>query len=147
VSEEARLELGPIRYSTSKLANVLQARGLQVALRDAGRDVDVFAVDPGLMVDTRLAREMPWPMRVFLKSVGYVITPFVDNMRLSTTTAACIETLLFDDGWSGRGFTYLDGLEVRDPSADARRDDLRDELWSESLRLLGINDQELVWCA
>jgi NAD(P)-dependent dehydrogenase (short-subunit alcohol dehydrogenase family) len=147
VSEKTRLELGPIRYSTSKLANVLQARGLQVVLRDAGRDVDVFAVDPGLMVDTRLARQMPWPMRIFLKSVGYMITPFVDNMRLSTTTAACIETLLLDDDWSGRGFTYLDGLEARDPSLDARRDDLRDELWSESLRLLGINDQELVWCA
>jgi hypothetical protein len=53
-------------------------------------------------------------MRIFLKSVGYAITPFVDNMRLSRTTAACIETLLFDDAWSGRGFSYLDGLEVRD---------------------------------
>ena len=145
VSDERRLELGAIRYSTSKLANVLQARGLQLALREAGRDVDVFAVDPGLMVDTRLTREMPGRTRAFLKSVGYIITPFVDNMRLSKTTAAYIERLLLGDEWSGRGFAYLDGLDAREPSPDARRDDLRDELWSESLRLLGINDTQLVW--
>jgi hypothetical protein len=90
---------------------------------------------------------MPWRTRLFLKSVGYVMTPFVDNMRLSATTAAYMERLLSDDDWSGRGFAYLDGLEVRNPSPDAQRDDLRDELWSESLRLLGIDDQELSWCA
>src|SRR5690606_19077332 len=45
------------RYSTSKLGNVLQARGLQARLRAQGRQIDVFAIDPGLMVDTDLGRE------------------------------------------------------------------------------------------
>ena len=47
------------RYSNSKLANVLQAQSLQQRLRAEGRTIDVFALDPGLMVDTDLARNYP----------------------------------------------------------------------------------------
>lgn len=47
-----------LRYSTSKLGNVLQARGLRARLRQQGRDIDVFAVDPGLMVDTDLGQSL-----------------------------------------------------------------------------------------
>ncbi|MEN0066925.1 MAG: SDR family NAD(P)-dependent oxidoreductase, partial [Myxococcota bacterium] len=70
--EAERLAVGPLRYSTSKLGNVLQARGLQARLRQAGRAVDVFAVDPGLMIDTGLAREVRAVLRFILRPIGYL---------------------------------------------------------------------------
>lgn len=145
--EAERLAEGRLRYSTSKLGNVLQARGLQRRLRHARRAVDVFAVDPGLMVDTDLAREVPGPLRLILRSIGYVATPFVANMRLSTTTARYLESLLLDEGWAGQGFAYLDGNHVQPPSPDAQRDDLMEELWRESLPLIGLRPSDLRWAA
>ncbi len=133
---ERRLAPGQIRYSTSKLANVLQARALQLHLRQAGRDVDVFAIDPGLMVDTELARELPALLRPVLRGIGYALTPFVGNMRLSTTTARCLVSLLRDPRWSGQGFRYLDGLHAKDPSEDALRDDWMHELRATTAQLL-----------
>ncbi|GAB4085971.1 protochlorophyllide reductase [Myceligenerans cantabricum] len=140
---DRRIEAGVVRYSTSKLANVLQARGLQAHLRDAGRDVDVFAVDPGLMVDTSLARELPRWLRPALRALGYALTPFVANMRLSTTSARNIAALLLDESWHGRGFQYLDGLHPKDPSPDAMRDELVTELWTQSAELVGITGPRL----
>ncbi|WP_370305537.1 SDR family NAD(P)-dependent oxidoreductase [Sinimarinibacterium flocculans] len=133
---------GRQRYSTSKLANVLQARGMQKRLRRAGKDIDVFALDPGLMVDTELARELPLPLRAAFRLVGRVMTPFVDNMRLSTTTARHVVSLLAAREWRGRGFSYVDGDQVMSPSADALRDDLMEELWSGCAKLIALRSDE-----
>ncbi|PRQ07943.1 SDR family NAD(P)-dependent oxidoreductase [Enhygromyxa salina] len=127
---------GRQRYSNSKLANVLQARALQRQLRESGGDVDVFAIDPGLMVDTDLAREIPAILRPILRVIGRLLTPFVDNMRLSPVAAGHVADLISDPKWSGTGFAYFDGDHRRPPSPDALRDDLRDELWRESVQLL-----------
>lgn len=135
--EDCVLEVGPERYSTSKLGNVLQARGLQNLLRDRGQDVDVFAVDPGLMVDTDLSRGMPRVGRFFMRVIGRLLTPFIGNMRHSTTTAKYIAALVGDEQWHGKGFQYFDGLTPKDPSPDALRDDLVDEFWRGSAELLG----------
>jgi NAD(P)-dependent dehydrogenase (short-subunit alcohol dehydrogenase family) len=135
---DARLAAGPIRYATSKLGNVLQARGLQAELQRAGRSVDVFAIDPGLMVDTDLARELPAFPRAVFRGIGRLFTPFIDNMRLSTVSAEHIASLVEDPRWEGRGFAYLDGDRVKSPSPDAQRDDLMAELWEQSALLLGL---------
>lgn len=139
----ASLPPGPLRYSTSKLGNILQARGLQARLRAAGRDIDVFALDPGLMVDTELAREAPGPLRAVFTGIGRLVTPLVDNMRLSDTSAGHIESLLTDPAWRGRGFAYVDGDQARPPSLDAQRDDLVDELWDAALPLIGLTPDTL----
>ena len=127
-----------LRYSTSKLGNVLQAQGVQNWLRDQGRDVDVFAIDPGLMIDTRLGRDIPALKRALLKATGLLATPFIDNMRLSSVSARHITSQMLDAGWSGKGFAYLDGDEIRPPSPDAQRDDLVQELWDSSAPLIGL---------
>jgi protochlorophyllide reductase len=137
--EGARLAAGPLRYSTSKLGNVLQARGMQAQLESAGRLVDVFAIDPGLMVDTDLARELPAFARHVFRGIGRLLTPFVDNMRLSSVSAEHIASLIEDPRWQGRGFAYLDGDRVKPPSPDAQRIDLMVELWQESAELLGLD--------
>ncbi len=132
-------EDGRLRYSTSKLGNILQARGIQRWLREQGRDVDVFAIDPGLMVDTQLARDYTLLQRVVLKVIGRLATPFVANMRTSAESAGHIASLLLDDDWSGRGFAYLDGDQVRPPSSDAQSDELMQELWDACPQLLAVD--------
>lgn len=130
------------RYSTSKLGNVLQARGLQARLRAQGRQIDVFAIDPGLMVDTDLGREFPAPLRIALRGVGRIAMPFVDNMRLSPVSAGHIASLIEDPRWQGQGFAYLDGNHVKPPSDDALDDALVDRFWSESASLLQMTPEQ-----
>lgn len=130
------LEEGQLRYSTSKLGNVLQARGLQKQLRDREQDVDVFAVDPGLMIDTNFMGG-PSVRRTLIRGIGTLLTPFIGNMRLSTTTAEYIASLVGDETWHGKGFQYFDGLAPKAPSPDALRDDLVEDLWRGSAELLG----------
>lgn len=130
------LNSGRQRYANSKLCNILQARSLQCRFTDAGQQVDVFALDPGLMVDTDLAREAPAPVRVIFRAVGRLATPFVSNMRLSTTTAEVVVSLFEDTDWNGKGFAYLDGPDVATPSPDAQRDDLAEELWADATALI-----------
>jgi protochlorophyllide reductase len=132
------------RYSTSKLGNVLQARGLQARLRQQGRDIDVFAIDPGLMIDTRLAREIPAAARVVLRAIGRLVMPFVDNMRLSPVAAGHITSLVEDPQWHGEGFAYLDGDHVKPPSDDALDDALVDGFWRESAALIRLTPEQTV---
>jgi len=137
--EEAQFKDGRLRYSTSKLGNILQARGLQKRLRTLGKNVDVFALDPGLMVDTDLARELPIVMRIIARAIGRIATPFVDNMRLSRDTALCLKSVFEDALWSGKGFAYLDGTNITSPSDDALNNQYVDEFWIDSAKLLGMS--------
>lgn len=127
---------GRLRYSTSKLGNVLQARAFQEYVSEQNKEADVFAVDPGLMVDTELARELPGPLKLIFRGVGRILTPFVDNMRLSEVSARDILSLLTDPKWSGKGFAYLDGNRIKPPSPDARKDELKNEYWQAAEQLM-----------
>ncbi|MEN0068371.1 MAG: hypothetical protein AAGA48_39995, partial [Myxococcota bacterium] len=71
----------------------------------------------------------------------------VENMRFSWTTARMLTDVLLGEAWAGRGFAYLDGAHERPPSPDAQRDDLVEELWHESLPLVGLAPGDLRWAA
>ena len=138
---DERIDDTRLRYSNSKLANVLQARELQRRLALTGREVDVFAIDPGLMVDTEFARSYPVTVRIPLRIIGTIATPFVDNMRFSATSARHVARLVTDSKLSGTGFQYFDGDEARLPSPDAQRDDYARELWEDADRLVGVMEE------
>ncbi len=144
---DMRIEDTRLRYSNSKLANVLQARELQRRFTLAGRGVDVFAIDPGLMVDTDFARSYPVGVRVPLRILGTIASPFVDNIRLSSTSTGHVARLVTDEKLFGSGFQYFDGEEARPPSPDAQRDDYAKELWKDANRLVGLVGDEDVLAA
>lgn len=141
---DKRVEDTRLRYSNSKLANVLQARELQRRFARAGKKVDIFAIDPGLMVDTDLDRSYPARVRIPLRILGTVATPFVDNMRFSATTARHIVRLVTDSKLSGTGFQYFDGDRAQSPSPDAQRDDYAKELWEGANKLVRLTAVENV---
>jgi hypothetical protein len=73
-----------------------------------------------------------------MKTIGRLVTPFIGNMRLSTTTAKYIASLVADEQWHGKGFQYFDGLHPKAPSPDAMRDELVEDLWQGAAELLGL---------
>ena len=140
--EEFRIPPGNQRYSTSKLGNVLQARALQCRLDAMGFRADVFAVDPGLMPDTDLAREIPRPLRWIFRGVMAVVLPFVPGMRYSTTSGEHFRSLATDGKWDGRGFAYLDGNHVVPASQDGMNDAYANALWRDASELVGLPERE-----
>lgn len=141
---DKKIEDTRLRYSNSKLANVLQARELQRRFTLADSSVDVFAIDPGLMTDTDFARSYPARVRIPLRVIGTIVTPFVDNMRSSATTSRHIARLVTDEKLSGAGFQYFDGERAQPPSPDAQRDDYAGELWEDANRLIELTANENV---
>ncbi len=135
---------GPGRYSTSKLANVYQARELQRRLDAVGLDPEVFALDPGLMVDTDLARDAPALARFLLRLVGRAVTPFVDNMRLSADTASMVRELLDSHRFVDVGFEYIDDGHPEPLASLALDDDNAAELWETASRLVEASPKESV---
>lgn len=133
---------GAGRYSTSKLANVYQAQQLQCRLDDLGLEPEVFALDPGLMVDTDLAREAPTPARFLLRTIGRAITPLVANMRLSTTTAGFVSDLLESRTWTEKGFAYVDGNAVEPLGELALSTENAEELWATATEMVGVTSND-----
>ncbi len=129
---ESGLSNGFLRYSTSKLFNIFQARILQ----ERHSHIDVFALNPGFMADTNLVHEVPALFRPLLKALGQMVTPFVKNMRLSTTTARDVCSLFEDFKWKNEGFAYIDGGKIDSPSSTALRDDLAIRLWESASEIV-----------
>ncbi|MDG2210982.1 MAG: SDR family NAD(P)-dependent oxidoreductase [Acidimicrobiales bacterium] len=129
---ESGLSNGFLRYSTSKLLNIFQARILQ----EQHSHVDVFALNPGFMADTNLVHEVPSLFRPLLKTLGQMVTPFVKNMRLSSTTAGDACSLFEGSKWKNKGFAYIDGGKIKSPSSTALRDDLPAELWKSASEMV-----------
>jgi len=126
-------------YTTSKLANVLQGRAFQAHLRATGRDVDVFAVDPGAMPATNLMRNASPARRLMARTVGSVLTHFVDGLRRPETSALHVFDLVTAPSLHGTGFEYFDGDKPHPLSDDGNNDAYRDALWRDANRLVGVD--------
>ena len=129
---ESGLPNGFLRYSISKLLNIFQARILQ----ERHSHIDVFALNPGFMADTNLVHEVPVLFRPLLKTLGQMVTPFVKNMRLSSTTAEDVCSLFEGSKWKNKGFAYIDRGKIKSPSSTALRDDLSAELWESASEIV-----------
>lgn len=138
--EDKRLNNLQQAYSTSKLGNVLQARAYRQAFLALGRDVDVFAIDPGLMPETHLAREAPALARWIFQRVGRLAIPFVEGMRRVQTSADHLAKLALGEAHAGAGFLYLDGLEPYPASEDGLNDTYRNALYTDANRLVGLSE-------
>ena len=58
----------------------------------------------------------------------------------TTTSARYIADLIENTDWKDRGFLYFDGNQIKEPSEEALRDDLADNLWKDSAALLDLGD-------
>ena len=116
-------------YRRSKLANVLFTRAL--ARRLEGRGVTVNAVHPGAVATPiwdsgpKWIRPMIWLLRKLV-----LITP--------EEGAARVVHLAADDDVEGKSGLYFNELTPKAPSKLALDDDLAEQLWAESARLVKL---------
>jgi retinol dehydrogenase-12 len=134
----ARLDFGDLMnarvgflraYERSKLANLLFMRALAARLR--GSAVTVNALHPGL-VRSELFRGFRGPLKLLFATV---LRPFMRSPRQGARTSIYLATSPELEGESG-GY-YRDCRRV-EPSAAARCDEAAARLWSESVRLTGL---------
>lgn len=131
--EGERLSSQPLRYTTSKLCNVLFAYELARQIDD--ERIGVFAIDPGLMPDTNLAREFPAAVRAIFRSVISFFGRFTPDIRPSTQSAQDMKRLLMDEALTGRTALYFDGAHERPSAPDSYDLDKARDLWETSVEL------------
>jgi NAD(P)-dependent dehydrogenase (short-subunit alcohol dehydrogenase family) len=125
------------RYATSKLCNLLTVAA--IARRVPAARFAAFALDPGLMPGTGLARRYPVVLRVLWHTVMRVagaVMPGASTPRRSGAALAWLMTAPELAGTTGRYFDYR--RRERRGWFGADRTDWADELYETSLALCGI---------
>jgi NAD(P)-dependent dehydrogenase (short-subunit alcohol dehydrogenase family) len=115
-------------YGTSKLANILFTRAL--ARRLGGTGVVANCLHPGV-IRTGLARGAPLPIRVGWR----VASVFFGSPRKGAETIVYLASS--PDGADESG-GYFANSRLATPSVQAQDDELGEELWAASARLVGL---------
>jgi retinol dehydrogenase 12 len=115
-------------YGTSKLANILFTRAL--ARRLEGTGVVANCLHPGV-IRTGLARGAPLPIRAGWR----VASVFFGSPRKGASTLVYLATSPEAAGISGG---YFSDSRLATPSVQAQDDELGEELWEASARLVGV---------
>jgi NAD(P)-dependent dehydrogenase (short-subunit alcohol dehydrogenase family) len=137
---------GKTRYTTSKLVNVLWMYALQRHIQAAGKQWQVAAFNPALMVGTGLAREYP-PVQRFVwlyilpRALWLAKLLFSSNARTPQQSgrdlaAAAIKT----PNVAGQ---YIDGDHAGSSSVDSHNEVKQEDLYSWTLKELAKNESEL----
>jgi len=128
-------------YSTSKLANMLTVRSLAALPEVAARHLTVLAYNPGLTPGTGLVRNQPWAVRALVWPLLPLLKPFVGFMNSLADAGGALAGLATTvTPPPGRVYASLRKglLTWPDPSGLARDDKVRDALWADSARLVGL---------
>ena len=135
-------QLARDRYATSKLCNLLTMAA--IARRVPASRVAAFAIDPGLMPGTGLARHRPAVIRLLWHTVMRVAALAIPRTSTARRSGAALAWLLTSpalDGTTGRYFDFrrreLTGWFGVD------RTDWAEELYASSLTLVGIERDPL----
>lgn len=136
-----------LRYTTSKLCNVLCAHELARRVVDRGLStaeapVDVFSIDPGLMPGTGLMREAPRVVQAIGARLISALLPFVDGIRESEQSGRDVARLVTDPSLEGRSGAYFDGAREAHASPVAYDRAKATDLWETSAELVGLGQDE-----
>ncbi|MFS1523836.1 SDR family NAD(P)-dependent oxidoreductase [Microbulbifer sp. 2304DJ12-6] len=137
-------------YAASKLCNLLTARAL--TLQDTVREkkCKIIAYNPGLTVGTSLARHSArWQQLLMNSAILHFFlrlgSTFIPMMYPGSPERAgqALAELALGDATPPTGRVYASlvrgELTYPDPSAQASNDNLRDSLWQESAKMVGLS--------
>jgi NAD(P)-dependent dehydrogenase (short-subunit alcohol dehydrogenase family) len=122
---------GRDRYAASKLCNLLAMD----AIARRTTQLEVHALDPGLMPGTGLARERSWPVRLAWHTVARAL-PGSSSASRSAAALVWLLTAPALAGTTGRYFDYR--RRELTGAARLRRAEWADELYTTSLELAGL---------
>lgn len=130
-------EIGRRRYTTSKLCNILCAYELSRRLQKQQLNITANAFNPGLMLDTQLARDYS---QAELSTLSTALAQSVlEKAKDSKTMGIILARLILDpslDKITGKYFDGMEEIKSSDESYDERK---ATELWQSSLELVKIN--------
>ncbi|MBN3947153.1 MAG: SDR family NAD(P)-dependent oxidoreductase [Nostoc sp. NMS7] len=125
--------VGRVRYTTSKLCNLLCTYELSRRLQKQQSKITVNAFNPGLMLDTKLSRDYSESERSALRATLSAST--LEQSRDSQVMGSALARLILDPALLMVTGRYFDGLnEIR--SSDESYDEQKAvELWETSIGL------------
>jgi NAD(P)-dependent dehydrogenase (short-subunit alcohol dehydrogenase family) len=128
--------VGRVRYTTSKLCNVLCAYELSRRLKKQHSKITVNVFNPGLMLDTKLVRDYS---QTELSALSATISPTIlENARNSQTMGSALARLILDSALGDLTGRYFDGLDEVQSSQESYDERKARELWESSMRLVKI---------
>lgn len=132
---------GQVRYTSSKLCNILCAYELARRLKESGdprlESLLVNAFDPGMVPGTGLARSYPAPLRFVWRYILPALTLFQKNVNRPGTSGRRLAALA--DGSMGN-FTkqYVSMGQVAASSSLSHNADKARDLWDTSAAMTGF---------
>ncbi len=125
--------VGRVRYTTSKLCNLLCTYELERRLQKQQSKITVNAFNPGLMLDTKLSRDYSESERSALRAT--LSASILEQSRDSQVMGSALARLILDPALLMVTGRYFDGLkEIR--SSDESYDEQKAvELWETSVGL------------
>ncbi|WP_193199769.1 SDR family NAD(P)-dependent oxidoreductase [Nostoc sp. MG11] len=128
---------GRVRYTTSKLCNVLCAYELSRRLKQQQSKITVNVFNPGLMGDTQLARDYS---QAEISTLMADISPSViEQAKDSKTMGGALARLILDRSLNHVTGKYFDGLEETRSSDESYDEQKAAELWESSAELVKIH--------
>jgi NAD(P)-dependent dehydrogenase (short-subunit alcohol dehydrogenase family) len=137
---EKRSVVGLRRYSTSKLCNILTTYELQRRL--AGTTIRVNAFDPGLVPGTGLARSYSPFLRFVWGNVFPLLRYFMRNVNTAQDSGQRLANLAYSAEYHSSNGKYFEGTREIKSSADSYNREFQQILWSSTVALLDIKQQE-----
>lgn len=134
-------QIGQCRYTTSKLCNLLCAYELDRRLQNNGKDIRVNTFNPGLMLDTQLARG--YSLREMITLVigqFWNLLPHILRFRNSKNMGRALASLFLNSGFAEVSGKYFDGFEKILSSQESYDSDKARDLWDESIKLVELRD-------
>jgi NAD(P)-dependent dehydrogenase (short-subunit alcohol dehydrogenase family) len=143
VGEDSKADIGNIgrmRYSTSKLCNLLCTYELSRRLQQQRSPIMVNAFDPGLMIDTQLGRDYSQAqMSALSKNLD------ITKSKSSKTVGSDLARLILDPALENTTGKYFSGLEEIRSSTESYNLQEAAELWESSVELVKLSAKELTF--
>ncbi|MEM8858833.1 MAG: SDR family NAD(P)-dependent oxidoreductase [Chloroflexota bacterium] len=142
--EPDRIDSPAQRYSTSKLCNVLATYEFGRQFKMAGKQVNTYALDPGLMPGTELVRDAPDLLKPIFAGLIRIMGNFTDGIREPTVSGKHLAQLVTDPAFENRSGLYFDGDKAIKSSADSYDRAKSIDLWNTSAKLCKLTSSDTI---
>ena len=129
-------ELGRVRYTTSKLCNILCTYEFASRLEAQQSPICVNAFNPGLMLDTALVRDYSYTqlLKMTARNLRYFLPQMLRNNSSKKMGRALARFALHTE-YAGMTASYFDRIKIAPSSAESRDPKLAAALWQHSSAL------------
>jgi NAD(P)-dependent dehydrogenase (short-subunit alcohol dehydrogenase family) len=131
---------GRVSYTTSKLCNIFCAYELSRRLQKQKLNTTVNAFTPGLMLDTKLARD--YSQAELSALITTTSRSVLEKASDSKTGGSALARLILDPSLDNATGKYFDGLEEIQSSDESYDEKKATELWESSVELVKLSPRE-----